>query len=344
MVNHEHIDRILRLIHRSGIGALAGPFAGGAGGILMFHHVRPFAAKGFTPNRGLEIGPAFLDELLHHCQQAGYDFIALGDLPARLKAGGRSRFLCLTFDDGYRDNAVHALPILKRYEAPFTLFVATGYADQTQPLWWLDMADLLEPDHVVSAGGQSFDLRLPGQRDIAFESLINWFTSGPSGQRILELHKLMRAHGVEPKNHARDLCLDWSQIAALLQEPLCTIGAHTLTHPLLATLEPAAAMKELAMSKAVLEQKCGRVVDQIAYPVGSRIAVGAREFAMAREAGFQIGVTTRSGVIFPVHMDHLTALPRVSINGYHQSIAASSALLSGLPFLLANKGRRVILD
>lgn len=344
MVHHERIDRILRLIHGSGIGALARPFSGGAGGILMFHHVRPFEAKGFNPNRGLEIQPAFLDELLHHCQKAGYDFIPLADLPARLKTGGRSRFLCLTFDDGYVDNVVHALPVLKRYKAPFTLFVTTGYADQSQPLWWLDMADLLAPDHLVAAAGQNFDLRLPGQRDMAFEALINWFTSGPSELRIVELHRLMRAHGVEPKNHARDLCLGWSQIATLVQEPLCTIGAHTLTHPLLATLKPDEAMKELAASKAILEQKCGRVVDQIAYPVGSRIAAGQREFAMAREAGFRIGVTTRSGMIFPAHADHLTALPRVSINGFHQSIAASSALLSGLPFLLANKGRRVIAD
>ena len=39
----------------------------------------------------------------------------------------RRRFVCLTFDDGYRDNLEYAYPILKKYEVPFALYVPTSF-------------------------------------------------------------------------------------------------------------------------------------------------------------------------------------------------------------------------
>jgi peptidoglycan/xylan/chitin deacetylase (PgdA/CDA1 family) len=49
----------------------------------------------------------------------------------------------LTFDDGYRDNAAFAYPVLKRHAAPFTVYVTTGFADATAPLWWLDLEEAI---------------------------------------------------------------------------------------------------------------------------------------------------------------------------------------------------------
>ena len=60
--------------------------------------------------------------------------------------------------------------------------------------------------------------------------------------------------------------------------------------------------------------------------------------ALAKEAGFVSAVTTRPGHLFDGHGDHLHALPRVSLNGHHQSGAALRSLLSGLPFLAWNRG------
>jgi peptidoglycan/xylan/chitin deacetylase (PgdA/CDA1 family) len=336
------IDQVLRVIHASGLGALFRPISGGRGGILMFHHVRPFAQAAFDPHRGLEIEPLFLDVLLSWCKQQGYAFVPLSELPDRLKARIGERFLCLTFDDGYVDNLVHALPILERHQAPFSLFVTTGYADHESPLWWRDIEDLLRPDHRLACLGQTFDLAQAGQRDAALQALMAWFVTGPSNTRNAELHEIMRAHDVSPVAHARQSCLDWAQIAALAARPLCTIGAHTLTHPLLATLDEATAFHEISASKKLIEQKLGHQIDQFAYPVGSALAAGEREVRLAQQAGFRIAVTTRSGMIFEDHAKHLLELPRASINGYHQSIAATSALLSGVPFLIANKGRRVV--
>jgi hypothetical protein len=62
---------------------------------------------------------------------------------------------------------------------------------------------------------------------------------------------------------------------------------------------------------------------------------------MARELGFKSAVTTRPGMLFPDHMGHECALPRLSINGNWQSLDTIEILVSGAPFALWNLGRRV---
>ena len=75
--------------------------------------------------------------------------------------------------------------------------------------------------------------------------------------------------------------------------------------------------------------------------MGDPGSAGPREFALARELGFATAVTTRPGHLFADHAAHLHALPRVSVNGCHQSPAALRGLLSGVPFLAWNRGRRL---
>jgi peptidoglycan/xylan/chitin deacetylase (PgdA/CDA1 family) len=94
-------------------------------------------------------------------------------------------------------------------------------------------------------------------------------------------------------------------------------------------------------SKRRIEEALGAPVRHFAYPVGDPTSAGPREFAMAREAGFASAVTTRPGMIFPAHRDYPAALPRVSVNGNWQDIGYLEVLLSGAPFALWNRGRRV---
>src|SRR6185503_4669404 len=59
-----------------------------------------------------------------------FTVLPLSDAVARLRTGRLPRrAACITFDDGYADNAVEALPILRRQGMPATFFVATGFID-----------------------------------------------------------------------------------------------------------------------------------------------------------------------------------------------------------------------
>jgi peptidoglycan/xylan/chitin deacetylase (PgdA/CDA1 family) len=101
------------------------------------------------------------------------------------------------------------------------------------------------------------------------------------------------------------------------------------------------AQPEMLGSKYRIESELQREVRHFAYPVGDAASAGPREFELARTSGFVTGVTTRPGHVFAAHAAHLQALPRVSLNGFHQNEAALRAMLSGLPFLALNRGRRL---
>src|SRR4051812_50214678 len=95
----------------------------------------------------------------------GFDLIALEDVPERLRRrSARKPFAVLTFDDGYRDNVDHALPILKRHGAPWTVFVTADFADGRGRLWWLELEEAgARLDRVVVlVGGGAVGLALPG--------------------------------------------------------------------------------------------------------------------------------------------------------------------------------------
>jgi peptidoglycan/xylan/chitin deacetylase (PgdA/CDA1 family) len=311
----------LAALRASGAARLLRSFAQGRGAILMFHHVRPYARKAPDPHRGLEITPDYLDAVLTHCKARGFDIVTIDEAMARLDRPGSRPFVALTFDDGYRDNLEHALPILRRHAAPFTLYVTTGFADGTAPLWWLDLAD---------AAPQDFASRYAALR------------SHPDLRaRIAEMAAKAE---IDSATRTRALCLGWDAIADLARDPLCTIGAHTLTHPILGALPEDEARAEIVRSKTIIEERLCREVRHFAYPVGDRAAAGAREFRLAREAGFATAVTTRPGMLFPEHARHPHALPRLSVNGWHQTVPAIDTLLSGAPFWLLNRGRRLDID
>ena len=127
------IESGLGVIGATRIHRLAAPMLRGVGAVLMFHHVRPAATDGFAPNALLEITPGFLDAVLTHLAERGYEVVTLDDLLERLRAGARLRrpAAVLTFDDGYRDNRDHALPVLQARGVRAMLFVVAGLIGKT---------------------------------------------------------------------------------------------------------------------------------------------------------------------------------------------------------------------
>ncbi len=97
----------------------------------------------------------------------------------------------------------------------------------------------------------------------------------------------------------------------------------------------------MQLSAATIEAALGKRPAHFSYPVGDRTSAGSREFRIAAEVGFKTAVTTRPGVLFPEHAAHLTALPRISLNGEYQQRRYTKVLLSGAATALWNGFRRV---
>jgi peptidoglycan/xylan/chitin deacetylase (PgdA/CDA1 family) len=152
---------------------------------------------------------------------------------------------------------------------------------------------------------------------------------------------LCARYGVDETAICRELCMSWDELKAFANDPLISIGAHSVTHCNLARQPKEIASQEMATSRERIENVLQRPVVHLAYPYGDKIAAGAREFALAQAAGFKTAVTTRPGMIFPESAGHLTALPRVSLNGNYQDTRILPVLTSGAATAMWNGFRRI---
>lgn len=335
-------------LYHTGAHRLLAPYTQGVGLIFTLHQVCPDPAepRPFAPNRILQVTPAFLEAVLDQVRDAGLDVITLDEALQRLARGDGRRFVCFTFDDGYRDNFQYAYPLFKARGLPLTLYVPTNYPDGRGELWWLALEEAVAraPEEiVVPRDGEVW--RLPtktlADQNNAFEEVYWWLRKLEEGAQRQAIRALAEAQGIDLGAQCRDLIMTWDEIRAMAADPLVTIGAHTEDHFAIAKLSERTALEQMVGSADRIEHELGVRPSHFAYPYGDPGSAGARDFALAEKAGFKTAVTTRKGMLFSGHKDHLTALPRVSLNGDYQSLTYTALYLSGAPFALWNRFQQV---
>jgi peptidoglycan/xylan/chitin deacetylase (PgdA/CDA1 family) len=325
----------LESLYFSGAHVALKPFVAGVGVILTLHHVRPPRPGRFQPNRLLEVTPRFLTRVVTYLRRSGLDLISLGEMHRRMSEGDFShRFVCLTFDDGYRDTLQFAYPILREAGVPFAVYVPTSFPDRLGELWWLVLeAVIARNEHIgLQIGGRNrtFDCSTVAAKRALYDELYWWLRALPTETEMRAvIRDLAACYHVDIAAFCEELCMSWPELAQLAADPLVTIGAHTVSHPMLAKLSNEVARSEMALSRSVIEAALSVRPEHLSYPIGDRTSAGPREFAIAGELGFKTAVTTRPGVLFPEHGEHLTALPRISLNGEFQSLRYVRVLLSG---------------
>ena len=337
----------LEALYFSGAHILLRPILAGVGAIFTLHHVRPRGDAEFQPNRHLEVTPDFLHATLEHLRAHDVEIITLDDMHRRLIDENFSRrFACFTFDDGYRDNRDFALPVMRAFDAPFTVYVASDFAEGCGRLWWVALERVIAAASSikVAIGGvpSRLDTATTAAKQAAYQSVHDWLRRLPGAHDARrEVSSLCARHGIDEAAISGELCLSWNELKPFAGEPLITIGAHTISHCNLAKQPAETAACELTESRSRIENVLQRRVLHLAYPYGDRIAAGAREFALARAAGYKTAVTTRPGMIFPESAAHMTALPRISLNGNYQDERLLPVLTSGAATAMWNGFRRV---
>jgi peptidoglycan/xylan/chitin deacetylase (PgdA/CDA1 family) len=337
----------LEALYFSGAHVWLRPIFSGLGAIFTLHHVRPRRDAEFQPNSHLEVTPEFLHETLAHLRAQEIEIITIDQLHQRLIEQNVSRrFACFTFDDGYRDNRDYALPVMRAFDAPFTMFVSSDFAEGCGRLWWVALEMVIAKAGMieVESGGTAIRLDTAGTsaKRAAFQRLHDWLRALPGDHDVQrEVSTLCARHGVDEFAICRELCMSWQELERFAAEPLITIGAHSISHCTLAKQSEDIARLEMAGSRATIESRLQRPVLHMAYPYGDRAAAGPREFTLAAAAGFKTAVTTRPGMIFPESAEHLTALPRVSLNGHYQDARMLPVLTSGAATAMWNGFRRI---
>jgi peptidoglycan/xylan/chitin deacetylase (PgdA/CDA1 family) len=336
----------LGALYFSGAHHLLRPLLSGVGAIFMLHHVRPARQAAFQPNRHLEVTPDFLRATLCHLRSRDIDIISMDELHERLAQGRFDRrFAAFTLDDGYRDNVEFALPVLREFDAPLAVYVASDFAEGSGRLWWIALETVIAKAEQVEVQIGNAALRLdattPAAKQAAFDRLHDWLRGLPGEHDLQrEIEALCARYGVDIAALCRGLCLSWDEVKRLAADPLVTIGAHTISHCNLARQNEEIAAQEMAVGRMRIEHALERPVLHFAYPYGDREAAARREFALAAAAGFKTAVTTRPGMLFAENAGHMTALPRVSLNGNYQDARILPVLTSGAATAMWNGFRR----
>ena len=337
----------LELLYFSGAHLALQRFVGGVGAILTLHHVRPRRPGRFQPNHLLEVTPGFLTRVVRDLRRSGVDLISLDELYRRMSGGDFSRrFVCFTFDDGYRDTLQWAYPILKEAQVPFAVYVPTSFPDRLGELWWLVLEAVIQRNDrigvAIDGRDRKFDCRSVAEKRALYDELYWWLRSRPTEAEMRSTVRHLAAfYHVDTAAICNELCMTWPELAQLAADPLVTIGAHTVNHPMLAKLTKDAVRSEMDLSRSVIEAALSVRPEHLSYPYGDRGSAGLREFEVAAELGFKTAVTTRPGVLFPEHGGRLLALPRISLNGDYQRMRYVRVLLSGSATAMWNGFRRV---
>jgi peptidoglycan/xylan/chitin deacetylase (PgdA/CDA1 family) len=259
--------------------------------ILIFHRVLP---------RPDPLFPHEIDAGRFEAQLAMlgacFNLVSLRDGIHGLRQGTLPpRAACITFDDGYADNADIALPILQRHGAVATFFVASGFLNGGR-MWNDTVIELIRraPDQVdlTRAGFGVLRLASVAERQAAIGTLLGKLKYLPLEQRHDHVELLRE---LIPVALPDDLMMTSSQVRQLHAAGM-EIGGHTVNHPILARLDPAQARREIADGKEALEALVGSPVRSFAYPNGKPGQDYLAEHArMAREIGFDAAVSTSWG-------------------------------------------------
>jgi len=207
-----------------------------------------------------------------------------------------SRAVCITFDDGYADNAEIALPILKKYSAVATFFVSSGVLNGGR--MWNDsviesirraQGDILD---LTQLGLGSYSIQTVAERQTVLMMLINKLKYMPQKQRHEWVDKLSTLIAAAlPDN----LMMTSDQVRKLHREGM-EIGAHTISHPILARIDNSIAYNEIAEGKKMLEEIINAPVNLFAYPNGKpNKDYLVDHVKMVKEIGFDAAVSTAWG-------------------------------------------------
>jgi peptidoglycan/xylan/chitin deacetylase (PgdA/CDA1 family) len=288
--------------------------------ILMYHRVTEIESDPWE----LCVSPPHFAEHLQVLQKLG-SVVRLQQLNQTLKNNLRPhRQIVITFDDGYTDNLYNAKPLLEQYEIPATIFLTTGYMQQEREFWSDELERILLQPGILP---EVLSLNINGtSHQWKLNTAANYSKKSFQGDRqlcVLEQYKLSSRHSLyyslyqllyplraQERSHLIDQLLLWAnkepelrlthrmmtlkELSTLEPGNIIEVGAHTVTHPFLATIAPTAQQKEIQENKAQLEEIFGHAIESFAYPHGN---YNSETSEIVRQAGFTCACTTSANIV-----------------------------------------------
>jgi peptidoglycan/xylan/chitin deacetylase (PgdA/CDA1 family) len=299
--------------------------------ILVYHRV----AEANVDPWALGVSPAHFAQQLQVLNTIANPLSLRDLLSAKSDRELPPRPVCVTFDDGYADNLYAAKPALEAYRVPATVYVTTEYLGVPENLWWDELAKLILdpasrqeelslslnghhyayvfPPQAGEPGGpdpnstwRAWDAA-PGPRQSAYVAIYGMLFELSHTEREKALEQLRRGAN-RYADRGQHRCLTANELCELASGDLVEIGAHTLTHPVLAHLPLDQQEQEIGGSKRRLEAMTGKNVTSFAYPYGKKHHYNRQTVEAVRANGFAFACSNFGGLV--TRSSNRFALPR----------------------------------
>lgn len=300
-------------------------------GIIIFHHVYPEDHPLLNSN----IAVNDFERVVSFLRKA-FNVLPLGVLADKLRRGETipRRSVCLTFDDGYRDNYIFAYPILRKYGVTATIFLTTNYignSDARSRVMWDDkvrlaMYNTRVDEFALDPFGRCHMGSLPDRR-MMMDRIVRYLSELSPSERGLMVDTLLEKlqmqlddrQLIDATGSGWSEVLYWKEVAEMSSNGI-SFGAHTVYHPELTKISASDAQREVVHSKKTIEERLGMPCSLFAYPFGR---FNNDVTKLVRDAGFACAVTTVPRLVAqgaaPHQLSRLEGSPNFYAFKYHLS-------------------------
>jgi len=230
----------------------------------------------------------FFKRCIQWLKKNGYFFISADQLIQYIQ--NQQEFpkgaVWLSIDDGWKDNINNIIPVINEYKIPTTFFIAIDPVENQGIFWWTFFEKCKDqlPNYFKS---NSLDLKNIKEKD--------------RKKIIQDLKKRCK------KRVTREV-MEITEVKLLAQNPLVTIGSHTVHHALTVNCTDNELEFEIKKSKEKLREWTKKEVKYFSYPNGR---FDGRERKILKESGYKLAATDKKRFI--TKNDDLYLIPRIGI-------------------------------
>ena len=282
----------------------------GRGAILMYHRVLPTELLKEDLNVGMAVTTTEFEKQIKTLKSK-YRIVSIDEFNKNIKKKKNDFTVVITFDDGYKDNLIHALPILEKYKIPATIYITTRFLDNDTWMWWYEIKkEILNKSELKFKFKNlkyNFVINSDKEKKLTFEKIRKLFLDSKERDQIQLIEEIT---GTKERKSYSDICLSKEDLIALDKNPLITIGSHSHTHLNLSILDKENLLYEINKANEKLENLLSHKIKHFSYPYGQKQQVSTRESNLLADLDFITAVTTQ---VYPIRNCSSFLLPRIYV-------------------------------
>ena len=265
----------------------------GRGAILMYHRILPDERINEDLNLGLAVSCSNFENQVK-MMKSKYKSCSMDEFLNNLKKDKNEFMLTITFDDGYKDNLIHALPILEKYEVPALIYITTRFLKQHVDLWWFELIETIQNKSALRFNYEkhnfNFILKSQKQKFSTYLALRKIFMKLKIDRQI-ELLEIIT--GTKERKNYSKICLSPEEVKILDNHDLITIGSHGHNHLNFKILNDEEIQNDVGKSLEVLENLLNHKIKHFCYPYGGRKEASFREYSIIKKSNLDSAATGR---------------------------------------------------